>query len=82
MLSALVSIMSVKFKERLLHKTLFSLGIGSGAGVQDSGEESIIKLLNTLHKPDANLCVFDVCANVGKYAKACIEHLAGGGASR
>lgn len=78
-LRAIFSIMSVKTREKILSKTLHSLGIGSGAGVHDSGEEGVIKLLWKINEPNTPLCVFDVGANVGNYAKSCIKHLAGGG---
>lgn len=56
------------FIQRVLEKNIFiSLyltGVGSGGGVQQSGERAVFKLLGTGKDP---LCVFDVGANKGQY---------------
>ena len=60
----------------------YSLGIGSGSFVNDSGEEKVIKIASSTFTPqNAPLYIFDVGANVGKYTSLCLEHLNGGGAS-
>lgn len=65
-----------KIYERMLTYVLHKLGIGIGWNVQLSGEEVAFEFLFRQNSP---LCVFDVGANVGSYASACLAYAGGGG---
>lgn len=70
----------IRMREKLIKKLQYSLGIGSGSFVNDSGEEKVIKIASSTFTPqNAPLYIFDVGANVGKYTSLCLEHLNGGG---
>jgi FkbM family methyltransferase len=66
------------FVQRILEKNiLYSLnlsGIGAGAGVQNSGEKSVLNLLRFAQQP---YCIFDVGANKGQYLNMVYNQLAG-----
>lgn len=66
------------FIQRILESTIsHSLrlsGIGTGAGVDNSGEKSVINLLLSLQQP---YCVFDAGANKGQYLNMVFDGLAG-----
>ena len=57
-----------KYAQKLLEKNiLFSLnlsGVGSGGGVQNSGEKSVLNLIESIAEP---YIIFDVGANKGEY---------------
>jgi hypothetical protein len=57
------------FAQRLLERNVklsqFLMGIGSGAGVQVSGENAALALLGQICKPP--YCIFDIGANRGQY---------------
>jgi FkbM family methyltransferase len=65
-----------KYFQNLLEKnirlSLYFTGIGSGAGVQNSGEKSILRLLKAEKEP---FCIFDVGANKGQYLNMVLEEL-------
>lgn len=65
-----------KIYERMLGFVLHKLGIGTGWNIQSSGEEVVFELLFRQNPP---LCVFDVGANIGSYASACLAHTGGEG---
>ncbi len=70
----------IRMREKLIKKLQYSLGIGSGSFVNDSGEEKVIKIASsTFTSQNAPLYIFDVGANVGKYTSLCLKHLNGGG---
>ena len=73
----------VDFFENLIHSALCKIGIGSGGGVESSGEDGVFALLKQLKPP---YCIFDVGANKGKYVDLIINSLndkisLGGGAN-
>ena len=51
--------------ERNVRMSQFLMGIGSGAGVQVSGEVAALNLLLRTHKPP--YCIFDIGSNKGQY---------------
>jgi FkbM family methyltransferase len=51
------------------------LGIGSGGNIENSGEAKIIKMLKK--EKSSNLCIFDVGANKGDFAKIALSILRG-----
>ncbi|MCX2717838.1 hypothetical protein OQH61_08845 [Helicobacter sp. MIT 21-1697] len=70
----------IRMREKLIRKLQYSLGIGSGSFVYDSGEEKIIKIVSSAFaSQNTPLYIFDVGANVGKYTSLCLKHLSGGG---
>ncbi len=65
------------WQNRIEKNILFSMnlmGIGSGAGVQNSGEKSVLKLLAPSAQP---YCIFDVGANKGQYLNIALTQLSG-----
>ena len=64
--------------EQIARRLLLRAGIGSGSGVDSSGEACVFKILTKNLKPP--YCVFDVGANKGDYATLCLKALSGGGA--
>ncbi|MGX2983470.1 FkbM family methyltransferase [Helicobacter sp. 23-1045] len=69
----------VDFLENLIHSAFCKIGIGSGGGVESSGEEGVFVLLKQSKSP---YCIFDVGANVGKYLDLIIKSLNNGNLSR
>lgn len=65
-----------KFAQKILEKnimySLYLSGIGSGGGVQNSGEKSVLDLLTSKREP---YCIFDVGANKGQYLNMVIKEL-------
>ena len=57
-----------QFLEFLIKGITLLMGVGSGSGVSNSGEEAIFKLLKINHRNTHNpLIVFDVGANQGQF---------------
>ena len=59
--------------EKKVKKLQRYLGIGSGGNVQNSGEAKIIEMLKK--EKSSNLCIFDVGANKGNFAKMALSVL-------
>jgi len=59
--------------EKKIKKLQRYLGIGSGGNVENSGEAKIIEMLKK--EKSSNLCVFDVGANKGDFAKMALSIL-------
>ena len=66
-----------KFSQRILNKSIqiaqYLMGIGSGSGVNNSGEKAIFDLL--LNKIEGPYCIFDVGANKGQFLNLAIDNL-------
>lgn len=58
--------------EKNIILSLYLSGIGSGGGVQNSGEKSILNLLTSKREP---YCIFDVGANKGQYLNMIFKEL-------
>jgi len=76
----LVRISSTPFSQRLLARNVtlshYLMGIGTGSGVNTSGEKILIeKLQQTYSTKLTPLCVFDVGANQGQFLKLISEGL-------
>ncbi len=54
-----------RLSERIVATSQFFMGIGSGAGVNQSGEKAVIELLRRNYQ--APYCIFDVGSNQGQY---------------
>lgn len=63
---------NVELYEKLAYDLLVKAGIGCGDFVDDSGEKGVFTLLKGLKAP---FVVFDVGANVGKYADLVVSQL-------
>jgi FkbM family methyltransferase len=50
----------------------YMMGIGSGGGVQDSGEQSVFRVLKQFQPP---YCIFDVGSNKGQFLQLIIDHI-------
>ena len=65
-----------KYAQKILEKNIvfshYLSGVGSGGGVQDSGEKSILDFLNSKREP---YCIFDVGANKGQYLNIVFNEL-------
>ena len=65
-----------KYAQKILEKNIvfshYLSGVGSGGGVQDSGEKSILDFLNSKREP---YCIFDVGANKGQYINIVFNEL-------
>ncbi len=73
----LTKILNTHKLEQIAKKMLLRAGIGSGSGVNSSGEAYVFEILRkNLKSP---YCIFDVGANKGDYATLCIQALNGGG---
>ena len=70
---------NVEFFENLIHNGFCKIGIGSGGGVDSSGERGVFALLKQYEPP---YCIFDIGANRGKYLDLIIESIYGGGGIR
>lgn len=51
--------------EKIVNESQFCMGIGSGSGVESSGEKAILDLLRLKYQPP--YCIFDVGSNQGQY---------------
>lgn len=59
--------------EKKIKKLQRYLGIGSGGNLENSGEANIIEMLKK--EKSSNLCIFDVGANKGDFAKMALSIL-------
>ena len=58
--------------EKNIRFSLYLSGVGSGGGVENSGEKSVLDLLTSKREP---YCIFDVGANKGQYLNMVIKEL-------
>ncbi len=63
--------------EMTVQTSQYLMGIGSGSGVQSSGEEAIFAILRQTLSPP--YCIFDVGANQGQFLDMALRHVAAPG---
>ena len=63
------------FWEKLHRLSLYGMNIGAGCSIDNSGELWLLKFLGKHLPSDRRSIVFDVGANVGRYAAAVVERL-------
>jgi FkbM family methyltransferase len=57
------------FFELLLKQALLGMGVGTGSGVEESGESQVCEVIEKRVTSDMLMCVFDVGANRGDYLR-------------
>lgn len=66
-----------KFMQQILERTItisqYLMGIGSGTGVESSGERAVLNILQNQIKPP--YCIFDIGANQGQYLSLLVNFL-------
>ena len=76
-MNALIKISGNHFIQSLLDKNVlvsqYLMGIGSGAGVSSSGEQSIFHVLEKRIKPP--YCIFDIGSNKGQFLSLILDNV-------
>jgi FkbM family methyltransferase len=76
--NTLIKVSGNQFIQRLLEKNVqasqYLMGIGSGAGVMSSGEQTALDFLQRKVRPP--YCIFDVGSNKGQFLQLTLENLA------
>ena len=75
--NALIKVSGNRFMQRFLEKNVqlsqYLMGIGSGGGVQFSGEKAIFDILKRKNQPP--YCIFDVGSNKGQFLQLILENV-------
>jgi FkbM family methyltransferase len=62
-----------RWLEKIVARLQYLMGIGSGTGVLDSGEQSVFRVLRQRLKPP--YCIFDVGSNKGQFLQLIIDNI-------